>query len=301
MERIGFVGVGLMGEGMAHCALARGHPLTVLAHNKREAVERLLAKGANEARDPAALCEAADVIVLCVSNAEVVQDVAGALEPHLREGQLLIDTSTSQPAVTRAIADAFAAKRVAVTDAPVTGGPPQAAEGALATLLGAEADDLARASRIVEAWSKTVRHFGGVGTGHAAKLINNFVTQGTTALLAEAYTRARRAGLDWEALHAVQATGAANSGTFQKVVTPALEGDFEASRFSIANAHKDLRYYAEFTATMDGAQSPLAVAVRDAVAAFDTAGYGENHTTRMLEPAAADAVNPPPTPNGRDA
>lgn len=291
MERIGFVGAGLMGEGMAANALKAGHELSVLAHRKRAAVERLIAAGAREAENPADLAASSDVIVFCLSNADTVRSVIAELRAHLKPGQLIIDTSTSDPTVTRRLAEELREGGIALADAPVTGAPSQAAAGELSTLLGSAEADRERAKAVVGSWSRIVEVFGDVGAGHAAKLINNFITQGTTALLAEAYTRARRAGISWEALYAVQSTGAARSGTFDKMVPAAVKGNFQASQFSIENAAKDARYYVQLSEAMDGHASALATAVHQAIARFETAGFGDDHTSRMLEPSVADSVD----------
>ncbi|MCF3932896.1 NAD(P)-dependent oxidoreductase [Acuticoccus sp. M5D2P5] len=287
MERLGFVGVGFMGEGMAANALKAGHPVTVVAHKKRDAVERLVAAGANEVDDLETLARNVDVIGICVSDAPAVENVIDRLEPGLRPGQLVIDTSTSDPNTTRRLYDRLAQKGVHLVDAPITGSPANAAAGELSTLLGAADEDVDRASAIVGTWSQKVRRFGGVGAGHTAKLMNNFVTQGTTALLAEAYTRARAAGVDWNALHDVMSTGAGRSGTFDKMVTPAMGGDYDGAKFSLRNAAKDVRYYRALTEEMDGEPSPLASVVLAIFTQHVEDGHGDLNISRLLDPALA--------------
>ncbi|WP_157961651.1 NAD(P)-dependent oxidoreductase [Acuticoccus kandeliae] len=285
MERIGFVGVGYMGEGMAANALKAGHPLTVVAHRKRDAVERLTAAGASEAADLAAMARDVDVIALCVSDAPAVEDAIERLRPGLHEGQLVMDASTSAPEVTKRLHGALAEIGVRLVDAPVTGSPANAAEGKLATLLGAEPEDAARATAIAGTWSVKVRHFGGVGAGHTAKLINNFVTNGTTALLTEAYRRARAADVDWHSLFDVMSTGAARSGTLEKMVAPALEGDFDGAKFSVRNSAKDVRYYAALAEAMDGKPSPVAAAILGVLTQHVENGLGDLNVSRLLDPS----------------
>lgn len=275
---------------MAHSALQKGCGLTTIAHRNRAPVDRLVADGAREAADLAALAEQSDVIAICVSDAPAVEQVIGTLRPHLRPGQLIVDITTSDPAGTRRLAASLRDMDIAMADAPVTGSPIDARAGAVATLLGCAPEDEARASAIVGLWSTKIRRFGDVGTGHTAKLINNFVTQGTAALLAEAYNRARRAGIDWSSLHAVQHQGAARSGTFEKMITPAVSGNFDGASFALSNSAKDARYYAALALVMDGQPSPLAEAIHQSLARFVDAGHGDRMVSRMLDPEVAKTV-----------
>jgi len=281
---IGFVGVGWMGTGMARHLLAAGHPVTVHAHRNRSGVDRLRALGAAEAGDLASLARAAEVIVLSLSDAEAVRAVLDSAGPGLRPGHLVIDATTSDPRVTRALAGSLSARGVRLVDAPVTGGPTQAEAGVLGSLVGCDAPDFDAVKQIVSCYSTVVQRMGGVGSGHAAKLLNNFVTQGTVALVAEAYTRARDQGIDWHALYAVMCAGAARSGTLEKVVGPALGGDFDGSKFTIRNAAKDLGYYCALAADSDRGRSALGEAIHRRFADAEASGVGHRFVSRLLDP-----------------
>lgn len=283
-ERIGFVGVGLMGTGMATHLVVAGHPLVVHVHRNRDGVESLLRRGATDTRDLAALARTVDVVVLCVSDAVVVRSVVAGLRPGLRAGHLVIDATSSDPQATLEIAAELHALGVRFADAPVTGGPAQAEAGVLGSLVGCDEADFADVQRIVGCYSKVVERLGAVGSGHCAKLLNNFVTQGTVALLVEAYARARELGLDWRALYAVMQAGAARSGTLEKVVGPALDGDFDGSRFTVRNAHKDLGYYCELAARSPRGRSALAEEVRARLGEGIAAGLGDRYVSRLLDP-----------------
>lgn len=282
--RIGFIGLGMMGAGMAHRLLLTGRPLIVVANRDREGVEALTAAGAVEADDAGALAEAADVIVTCVPDSPAVAVVAEAILPRLRPGQLWIDVTTADPGATRALATRLAPTGAAFADAPVTGGPAQAEAGALASMVGCAPDDWDRVRATVGAYSTVVRRFGDVGAGHTAKLLNNLVTQGTMVLLAEAYGMARRAGVDWQALFEVMGAGAARSGTLEKAVGPALLGDFDGSRFTIRNAAKDLAYAAALFREQ-GRAAPIVEAARERLAGLVEQGQGGRFVSRLLDPA----------------
>jgi len=285
-ERIGFIGAGLMGSKMAGNLLKAGYPLTLYLRRPRQGLEHLLAQGAEHTDDLPTLARQSAVIILCVDNADTVRSVVDSLLPALRPGQLLIDATTSDPAVTRAIAEKLRARGIDYADAPVTGGPAQAEAGALGSLVGCAEASLPRIRQIVSGYSKTVQRIGDVGSGHYAKLLNNFVTQGTTALLAEAYGRARDNGVDWQALYSVMNAGAARSGTLEKMVKPALDGNFDGSQFTIRNALKDLSYYCRLAAASEGGASPLAEEIRSVFAKAVAADLGERYVSALLAPNA---------------
>jgi 3-hydroxyisobutyrate dehydrogenase-like beta-hydroxyacid dehydrogenase len=292
-ERIGFIGAGLMGRGMALHLLRAGYPLSVYVHRNREGIDELVAHGARETHDLRALAEACDAVVMCVSNADTVHAVVDGLLPGLRRGQLVIDATTSRPKISRQVAELLGEKGVRYADAPVTGGPNESAAGRLGSLVGCDDADFERVRAIVACYSKVVHRIGGIGTGHQAKLLNNFVTQGTGALLAEAYGRARESGVDWKALYAVMETGAARSGTLEKMVKPALDGDFDGSRFSLRNALKDTSYFCEMAEESPRGPSPLAQRVRAVFEEAVEAGYGDRYVSALLDPQYAASRGKP--------
>ncbi len=284
LARIGFIGAGLMGHGMASHLLAAGHPLTVFVHRHRQGIDQLVERGAQETDSLPDLAAASDVILLCVSNADVVRSVLERLSTELRPGTLVIDATTSHPKVTRDVAVMLATKGIRYADAPVTGGPNESAAGKLGTLVGCNADDFEAVKEIVSCYSRVVQRIGEIGTGHQAKLLNNFVTQGTGVLLAEAYRRARDYGVDWKALYAVMETGAARSGTLEKMVKPALDGDFEGSRFTLRNALKDYSYFCELADSSPRGSCRLANDIRDIFQQAVDAGRGDRYVSTLLDP-----------------
>ncbi|MEM1345081.1 MAG: NAD(P)-dependent oxidoreductase [Pseudomonadota bacterium] len=287
--RIAVVGAGLMGAGMARCFLRAGHGVRVLAHRNRAPIDALVGEGAEEAVSLAALVSDCEVLFSCVSNARVIEAIAETALPRLGVGALWIDATTSEPAVSARLAAEMAERGAVFADAPVTGSPAQAEAGQLASLVGCAEEAFARVEAVIGCYSKLVQRFGGPGTGHAAKLLNNFVTQGTVALLAEAYTTARRQGIDWTALHAVMSTGAARSGTLEKMVGPALSGDYAGSQFSLRNAHKDIDCYRRAIAEAEGRESALALAILTLFESAIDAGHGERYVSALLDPALESA------------
>jgi 3-hydroxyisobutyrate dehydrogenase-like beta-hydroxyacid dehydrogenase len=284
IERIGLIGAGLMGRGMALNLLRAGYPVKLFIHRNRQGLAALFAQGATETNDLLALAGASDAIVICVDKAETVRSVVDGLLPALRPEHLLIDATTSDPAMTRAIGEDLRARGVSYADAPITGGPVQAEAGALGSLVGCDAATFARVRSIVTHYSKAVQRIGEVGSGHFAKLLNNFVTHGTVTLLAEAYGRARENGVDWQALYAVMEAGAARSGTLEKMVKPALAGNFDGSQFFIRNAQKDLAYFCRVAEASERGPSKLGETIRGVFDLAVAADLGERYVSALLDP-----------------
>src|SRR5947209_6210938 len=142
-KRIGFVGVGLMGHGMAKNLLLKGYPVMVRGHRNRAPVEDLLARGATEATDNAQLANQSDIVFLCVTGSPQVEEVVfgpKGLAEGARSGLSIVDTSTAEPASTNAIRERLGRLGVTFVDAPLARTPKEAAEGRLNTMVGADAD-----------------------------------------------------------------------------------------------------------------------------------------------------------------
>jgi 3-hydroxyisobutyrate dehydrogenase-like beta-hydroxyacid dehydrogenase len=282
-EHIGFIGAGMMGSGICKNLLRAGYRLSVVAHRNRGPIDELVKLGAKEAASTADLAKAADVIMLCVDRAETVEQIFSGLSPILRSGQLVIDVTTGKPDSAKALAKQLAAKGVTYVDAPVVGAPSHAAAGKLGTLVGADAATFERVKPILDSYSAQVSLFGPTGAGITAKLLNNFLTQGTCQLIVQAYRAARRHGVDWEKLYSIMLQGAARSGSLERIIGSALQGNFKGQQFSIANAAKDIDYSAALLASdADGAR--LQAAVLAALKRPVEAGLGDRFVSEMLDP-----------------
>ena len=208
-DRIGFIGVGLMGHGMAKNIVEKGFPLTVLAHRKREAVDDLKGRGAKEAASPRAIAEASDVVVLCVTGSPQVEAIVLGEGGLAAAGKplMIVDCSTSEPASTRRLAAELAVKGIAFVDAPLSRTPKDAWEGTLDVMVGGDPANVARARPILETFAGRIVETGPVGTGHTMKLLNNFVAMGYAALYSEALTVGAKAGLSPNVFDAVIRNG----------------------------------------------------------------------------------------------
>ncbi|MGE4248222.1 MAG: NAD(P)-dependent oxidoreductase, partial [Parvibaculaceae bacterium] len=258
--RIGFVGLGLMGSGMAGHLMAAGHDLWLMAHRNRGFIDPLIARGAHEAKDLRALARESAVIILCLTTAKVVEETVAGLLPHLSRGQIVIDTGTSAPETTRRLARELHGRGIAYADAPMAGGPEQVARKDVGVLIGADDATYRAIAPLISCYASRLKHFGPPGSGHVAKLISNYLVTGMIGLVAEAFTTARKAQVDWRDLYEVMLNGSGNSGVLRKMMEAALAGDFDGYKFSLANAAKDIGYYAALAQELDQS-TPLTEAV----------------------------------------
>jgi 3-hydroxyisobutyrate dehydrogenase-like beta-hydroxyacid dehydrogenase len=284
MERIGFVGTGLMGHGMAANLLAAGHPLTVIAHRNRAPVEDLVAKGAQEAADLAALAAASDIVHICAPGSPQVEAIVGALIDHLPEGAVVVDCSTSNPVSTEALATRLAATGRHMVDAPLGGTPVQAEAGELAAMVGAAPDVFARVEPVLATWAKTIQRIGGPGAGHKMKLLNNFLAMGYGAIYAEAVTLAEKSGLGLAAFDGVITGSRMDCGFWQTWRGHAVEGNREAHKFTLTNALKDMAYLAAM-ADGSGVANPVGSAVKNsyAMAVGSGGGGAEDYVPHLVD------------------
>jgi 3-hydroxyisobutyrate dehydrogenase-like beta-hydroxyacid dehydrogenase len=247
--KIGFIGLGMMGRGMAKHVLHKGHPVALLLRSKENEMHcaDLLASGAQSLKTAAEVAATADVIIICVTGSPQVEEVVFAengILQNLKPGCVVVDCSTSLPDSTRRVAEAIAAKNARFLDAALTGTPKHADEGELNLLVGGDKDVLESVRPIFELFAKNIYYCGAVSAGHTTKLLHQFVVLGNAAILAEAFSCAGKTGVNLEVLCDVIASGGANSTAFQRLRPYVLGGNDQLFRFSLANAHKDMHYYA---------------------------------------------------------
>jgi len=283
-ERIGFVGLGNMGHGMAKNIVEKGWPLTVLAHRRRDAAEDLKRRGAGEAASPRALAEASDIVVLCVTGSPQVEALIHGAEGLAAAGKplLIVDCSTSDPASTTRLATELAARKIALVDAPLSRTPTDAWAGALDVMVGGDPAAVARARPVLEAFAGRIVETGPVGTGHTMKLLNNFVSLGYAALYSEALTIGAKAGLSAAVFDAVIRDGRMDCAFYRTFFKYVLERDREAHRFTLANALKDVTYLASFAQAL-GVANPVGASVRNSFAQAVASGGGEDFVPMLSD------------------
>jgi len=282
---VGFVGVGLIGHGMAKNLVSKGWPLVVLGHRKREPVEHLKSLGAREAATPRELAAQCEIVHLCVTGSPQVEALMrepNGLLAGAKLGTVIIDCSTSNPVSTLALAEEAKARGVHFVDAPLSRTPKEAEAGTLDTMVGAAPEVFARIEPVLRAWAGNVVHLGPVGLGHKMKLINNFVAMGYAALFSEALAIARKSGLTVDQFHAVIGSGRMRSPFYDTFMQWTLSGDENAHRFTISNAHKDMRYLSAM-ANEAGAVNLLQPQVKNMFAAMQAAGQGERFVPMLAD------------------
>jgi 2-hydroxy-3-oxopropionate reductase len=197
-DRVGFIGLGIMGKPMAMNLLAAGYPLTVHSRSPGP-VDELVSRGATRASGAAEVAAASDITITMLpdtSDVEVVLTGAGGVLEGVAAGALVIDMSSIDPAPTRAMAEVFAKRDVAMVDAPVSGGERGAIDGTLSIMIGGEPDAIARAMPIFQVLGKTIVHVGPSGAGQVTKACNQLVVAATIEAVAEALLLAERSGVD---------------------------------------------------------------------------------------------------------
>jgi len=287
-ERVGFIGVGLMGHGMAKNIVEKGFSLTILGHRNRAPVEDLCKRGAHEAGSAKELAEKSDVIFLCVTGAaEVDALIRGkdGIAAGAKKGAVVIDTSTSEPTLTRALAEELATRGIVFCDAPLARTPKEAEEGKLGVMMGGDAATFEKVKPLLSCFADTINHVGPVGAGHAIKLINNFIAMGYGALYAEALALGRKAGIEPKTFDKVIRGGRMDCGFYQTFMGYALEGNRESHKFALRNAHKDMRYVANL-GNASGIANALASAVKNSYAAADNMGYGGENLPLLVDAIA---------------
>lgn len=283
-KTIGFVGVGLMGHGMASNILKGGYPLVVVAHRNRGPVEDLVAKGATEAKDLAALGRSADVIHICAPGSPQVEAIVETLTAELSAGDIIVDCSTSNPVSTEMLAQKLAAQGIGWCDAPLGGTPVQAAAGELAAIVGATPEVFAEVEPILQTWAGPIAHVGGPAAGHKMKLLNNFLAMGYGALYAEALALAEKTGLGTQTFDSVIRGSRMDCGFYQTFMGYAVEGNRDAHKFSLTNAHKDMTYLAAMAGGA-GISNQMGAAIRNSYAlALNTGGDGpEDYVPHLVD------------------
>ncbi|MBB4184347.1 hypothetical protein GGE07_000973 [Sinorhizobium terangae] len=281
---VGFIGLGLMGQGMATNIVRKGWPLAVMAHRNRAPVEALLAKGAMEVKTPREMAERCDIIVLCVTGSPEVLSVVEGADGIAAAGKPLtiIDCSTSDPSVTLKLAEDLAEKGTTLLDAPLSRTPADAAAGTLDVMIGGADDDVRRVWPVLECFAGRIVHTGPTGTGHTMKLLNNFLAMGYAALYSEALMLGRKAGLTPEVFDSVIRGGRMDCPFYQTFFRWVLERDPNAHKFAIRNAFKDMSYLAAF-ANASGAANPIGAAVRNSFAQAVGAGRGEDYVPMLSD------------------
>ncbi len=289
MKTIGFIGLGLMGHGMAKNLLQKGHPLCFLAHRNRANLADLLALGAKEVSSARELMAGSEIVILCVTGTPQVEaNVYGGLLEGAREGQIVIDTSTSMPQSTERIRADVSRKGVRFVDAPLARTPQHAEQGKLNCMVGADPATFDEVKPVREKVCENLFHVGGPGTGHKIKLVYNFVAMAHAAITCESLAACAKVGISLDKFFQLVSAGGANSSMFQMVVPKALKGELDGLLFTLGNANKDIGYYQQMVAGAPLAGA-MGAALQQVLVQANALGLGEKFVPSLIE--AYERVN----------
>jgi len=241
-ERVGYVGLGIMGRGMAHNLLKAGFALSVW-NRTASRMDPLVEAGAEAGESPADVAAKSDIVVICVSDTPDVEAVVlgeNGIIHGAKPGTLVIDCSTISPSATRQMAAALKEKGIAMLDAPVSGGSEGAAKGTLSIMVGGDADQFERALPVFQAMGKTITHVGPNGAGQTVKLVNQVLLVGNTLAMSEALMFAQAGGVDLQKTYDAISQGAAGSWMFTNRAPQIMQRDWRPG-FTIALQQKDVR------------------------------------------------------------
>lgn len=242
--KLGFIGIGLMGEAMTRRLLDRGYPATVW-NLEPERLDTVVPYGAVAAPSPATVTSASDLVLMCVLNAEAVEACVfgpGGVAETARASQVLIDLSTCDPAATRDIATRLKSKTgMRWVDAPVSGGPPAARDGTVTVMAGGDAADIAAIKPLMADMAGNFTHMGPVGAGQTAKIINQAIVGTGFVLMAEALALAEAAGIDAARLPECLAGGYADSALLRRLYPVMEKRDFDPPKAYARQLLKDMK------------------------------------------------------------
>jgi 3-hydroxyisobutyrate dehydrogenase-like beta-hydroxyacid dehydrogenase len=284
-ERIGFIGLGIMGSRMAANVARAGFAVTVWNRTAETAERWAEEHGASVATTPADLAAASDIVVTMVVDGNQVETVLlgqdGAAD-GAGTGALFVDCSTIGPDAARRIGARLAERGLEMLDAPVTGSAPKAQDGTLTIMVGGSERAYARAEPLLRSMGQLVLHVGPLGDGQAIKLINNAVAAANTVTLVEALLVGSAAGVDLDALCAVMEAGSGASAMLSLKQQPIRAHDY-APLFKLGHMLKDVRLCLDEAAA---AGVPFAAASRAAelLAAAAAAGHAEDDFAALAEP-----------------
>jgi 3-hydroxyisobutyrate dehydrogenase len=293
-ERIGFIGLGIMGRGMAANLLKAGFALTVWNRTASRS-EALVALGAHAGNSPADVAAHSDLILICVSDTPDVEQVIHGEQGVLQgaqPGALVVDHSTISPQATQALAAELEARGIHMLDAPVSGGSEGAARGTLSIMVGGEEAQFQRALPIFQAMGKTITHVGGHGAGQTVKLVNQVLVVGNCLAMCEALLLAQAGGVDLEKTYAAISQGAAGSWMFTNRAPQIMRRDWRPG-FSIDLQNKDLRLVLE-AADQFGAPLPATGLIFQLYRTLQAQGLGAegNHAlVKALENLAGFTID----------
>ncbi len=281
-DKIGFIGMGMMGGGMAANLLKADFEMVAYDIDPAKN-ERFAGLGATIANGPAGVAQAASTVICIVETSAQVRDVVlgdGGILDGAQEGDTFICSATVDPIMVKELHDLLAEKGIKMLDAPVSGGVPRAESGDLSIICGGDADVVEACRPYFDAMSAKVFHMGGIGQGLAMKLCNNMITQVTRVVIAEAMALGAKAGLNPQEMFDVISVSTGNSATFQAAAPRMLSGDFSPGG-TVDISYKDQELETEFAKAL-GVPMFMAAASQQVYQMGRAAGLNKNDGSSLV-------------------
>ncbi|MGD9109674.1 MAG: NAD(P)-dependent oxidoreductase [Phycisphaerales bacterium] len=282
-EKVGFIGIGIMGKPMAMNLIKAGYALTVHSRTKSKA-EQLLDNGASWADSPAQTAQQSNIVITCVTDTHDVRQVLLGENGIIKTafpGLICIDTSTISPQATVDFGTELQKKGVILIDAPVSGGQIGAVEAKLSIMAGGPEDIVEKVRPVMLAMGKTVTYCGPLGSGQTTKLANQVMVIHTIMSIAEGLAFAEKAGLDLQTTWRVTTSGAASSHSLKVLGKKIINGDF-APAFMVDLQMKDLRLVMECARQMNQPLPGVALA-KELLAVLQAQGRGRDGTQALVD------------------
>ncbi len=283
MKRIGFIGLGVMGGGIAGTLLKAGYEVTVWSR-RHEQGKPLVKQGAKAAANIASAVKGAEVVMYCLSDDQAVEEVvfgAGGVLASVSAGQIAVDISTVHPETSRKEGKAYAKKKVEFLDCPVFGSKNEAANGGLWVLAGGKRAVFERVRPILEAMGVTVHFMGDCGKGSAMKLVGNLIVAAQLEALGEAMVLATKAGLDAQDVLGVLKVTDFRSPILSGVGAALIKRDF-STFFALKHLLKDANLIDRFAQDLNS-PIPAGAVIRETIKSAVNQGWGEENASAMIK------------------
>ena len=254
ITKVGLIGVGLMGHGMGHNILRGGYDLRLYDVNQTKGMDDLTGRGATQMPSVRALTEDSDIVLCSLPTVPVITEVIGGADgviESVRDGTVIVDTSTSTPVLATGFAERAAAKGAGFVDAAVMKGPVQAMDGVLNVIAGGSDSDIARIKPVLDTFAEQFFHVGPVGAGCTIKLLNQAIGLGTHAVVTEAFALGAKLGVDIGVLFDIVDSGQASSEKLKILSKKFLDHDYSL-KFATATGIKDLRLCERMSVDAEG-------------------------------------------------
>ena len=281
-KKVGFIGAGFMGFGIAKNILKNDFSLKVIAHKNRTPIEKLLKLGASKATTYEDLTNNIDCLFICVTNTKIAKEIAMEIVTKIKKNSLFIDITTHQKNGSIEMENILAQNQIKYVECPVMGGPVQAEEGILGGIVGASEKNFQEAKEYLKTFCKDIFHFGPVGVAAKAKLISNFLSLGTTTFVIETIKAANHFNIDLKKLYDVAKLGSGNSGALTRIADKAVKGDYRGYIFSVDNTLKDFTYINDMLKDLPNAEK-LSSLVKSFYKEASNKGYGELLISELIE------------------